>query len=78
MQRIRSEFEFDRSAENPPTPIETSINRYEQRCGMGGDAMFVDRSICEKIARAFEQGLEDNPLVCTECDVDFEEERPAS
>lgn len=78
MQRTRSEFQFDRSAENPPTPFETGTNRYEMRCGLCGDPMFVDRSMYEKIARAFEQGLEDNPLVCAECEIDFEEERPVS
>jgi hypothetical protein len=77
MQRIRSEFDSDRKTISEPTDYETSENRFELLCGMCGAPVFVDRTIYERLNAAVEQGLEDNPVVCGECETDFDEERLA-
>lgn len=77
MQRIRSEFDYDRIAEAKPTAFRTSENRFELLCGMCGDAVFVDEVTFERLGSAVEQGLEDNPLLCAECEADLDEERQA-
>lgn len=78
MQRLRSEFDFDRTAENRPTSFETRSNRFELLCGMCGGAIFVDHSTYDRVNAAIEQGREDNPLLCEECEMQFEDERTAS
>ncbi|MCO6511220.1 MAG: hypothetical protein J5I65_10560 [Aridibacter famidurans] len=78
MQRIRSEFQFDRDLDAAPTAFATEKNRFKFRCGMCGGPMFVDRALKNKLEKAREEGLEENPLVCDECERDFQEdERPA-
>lgn len=78
MQRTRADFDFDRTPELSPTPHETETNRFELRCGMCGGALFVDRWTYDRLNAAFEQGMEDNPLLCAECELEFDDERAAS
>lgn len=78
MQRIRSDFDFDRIAETEPTPYETETNRFELRCGMCGGTIYVDSGTYDRVNAAFEQGMEDNPLLCAECELEFDDERPVS
>lgn len=74
MQRIRSEFQFDRNPDAGPTTFATAKNRFKFRCGMCGGPMFIDRALKNKLEKAREEGLEENPLVCGECEKDFQED----
>ncbi|HUF03446.1 MAG TPA: hypothetical protein VMM38_04650 [Aridibacter sp.] len=79
MQRIRSEFQFDRDVDTTPTAFVTETNRFESQCGMCGAQIFVDEALKNKLEKAREEGLDENPLVCGECEKDFlEDDRPAS
>lgn len=79
MQRIRSEFQFDRDLDTTPTEFATETNRFESLCGTCGGKIFVDEALKNKLEKAREEGLEENPLVCSECEKEFQEDdRPAS
>lgn len=79
MQRIRSEFQFDRDVDTSPTTFATETNRFESRCGTCGGQIFVDKDLKERLEKAREEGLGENPLVCAECEKEFlEDDRPPS
>jgi len=75
MQRIRSEFDNDRAVEAQPTAFKTTENRFELLCGMCGATVFVDETTKRRLRSAVEQGMEENPLLCAECEADLDEER---
>ena len=74
MQRTKAEVQFDRPTETEPTAFPTETNRYEFRCGMCAATVFVDGATRKRMERAVEEGLEDNPLLCGDCERDFEDE----
>ncbi len=78
MQRIRSEFDFDRKEASEPTAFRTAKNSFEFLCGMCGATVFVDEASRDRLQAAVEQGLEDNPVVCPDCEIEFDEERAAN
>ena len=73
MQRRRADFEYDRTVAEP-TDFETKTNRFEAVCGMCGGKMFIDQATKTRLTAAREQGLEENPLVCGNCETDIKEE----
>jgi len=77
MQRIRSEFDYDRTVEAQPTAFKTTENRFELLCGMCGAALFVNETTHRRLRSAVEQGMEENPILCAECEADLDEERRA-
>lgn len=77
MQRIRSEFDYDRTVEAKPSAFKTTEQRFELLCGMCGATLYVDETTHRRLHSAVEQGLEENPLVCGECEADLDEERRA-
>lgn len=78
MQKTRAEVQFDRPTETSPTAYRTATNRHEFRCSMCGGAVFVDGATRKRVERAVEEGLEDNPLICPDCETDSEDERAAA
>jgi len=41
---------------------------------MCGERIYVDRPTFEKVRAAIEQGLDDNPLLCVRCELEYERE----
>lgn len=77
MPRIRSEFQFDRASHSSPTSAQTAENRFSMNCGMCGGRVFVDESLKERLESAREQGLDENPLVCADCETEIATEEGA-
>ncbi len=73
MQKIRAELDFDRSTDSEPASHRTETKTSEARCGMCGDRIFVEPSTIERLSKAVEQGLEENPLLCRRCESDFQD-----
>ena len=74
MQRVRSEFDADKAEIHLPTAYRTVENRYELNCGMCGSKMFVDEVTKQRVEQAVEEGLEDNPFLCAECEAEYNDE----
>lgn len=72
MQRLRSQFEYDRDSHSPSAE-RTAINRFELRCGMCGATVFIDEALKDQLQRAFDRGLKENPVLCEECELDFDD-----
>lgn len=70
-----------RSEQNPeerlglqkgPTSYKTTVNLYQERCGMCGVIQFVDEATLRGICAASEARL-DNPFRCADCEEEYDE-----
>lgn len=74
MHRLRSEFDSDMKSLSRPTDQRTEENTIQLSCGMCGRKLYVDDQVFERYEKAIESGLEDNPLLCSDCEFADEDE----
>lgn len=73
MERIREEFDADRSEEfAKESKIRTDLQDHAVPCSLCFATFYVDKETADHISRAVEAGL-DNPFVCSECSEEYEE-----
>jgi hypothetical protein len=73
MQGTREQFDADRMAEsrsylrNPGGRFQHNLN-----CSICNRSLYVDKQLYDSVVRSIEDGL-DNPFLCDECQVEYEE-----
>ncbi len=73
MERIREEFDADRSEEFArESKIRTELHDHAVPCSICFATLYVDKETSDHISRAIEAGL-DNPFICSECSEEYEE-----
>lgn len=74
MSNLRSAVspEEEHVARVGPTTFKTPENQHELRCGMCGEAYFVDSETFASVNAAIQEGL-DNPFHCEDCEEEYDE-----
>lgn len=71
MQRVREEFDADRSEERfGATAHPTETNSIGVNCSYCNGSFFVSEDVAKNINRAVNEGL-DNPFVCPDCEQEY-------